>query len=157
MVDGTFRHNDRRCGGQLRGRLPSWLGRDRNSKLLLSEAAAATNSRQSSLYQQTKLLRYGSYEGGKVIIYTRHIYDNDMSFGIKQDLCLIQVNTKRQPSFSGSTNGNGTLRGKNNPNVNTLGSPKLYPKSLDYESATLKRNSHGQQHIRVDPDQDKYY
>ncbi|XP_394067.4 semaphorin-5A isoform X1 [Apis mellifera] len=70
---------------------------------------------------------------------------------------MKEVNTKRQPSFSGSTNGNGTLRGKNNPNVNTLGSPKLYPKSLDYESATLKRNSHGQQHIRVDPDQDKYY
>lgn len=70
----------------------------------------------------------------------------------------MQVNTaKRQPSFSGSTNGNGTLRSKNNPNVNGLGSPKLYPKSLDYESATLKRNSHGQQHIRVDPDQDKYY
>lgn len=80
-----------------------------------------------------------------------------MHVGIKRDLRLIQVNTKRQPSFSGSTNGNGTLRGKNNPNVNTLGSPKLYPKSLDYESATLKRNSHGQQHIRVDPDQDKYY
>ncbi|XP_043600317.1 semaphorin-5A-like isoform X1 [Bombus pyrosoma] len=70
---------------------------------------------------------------------------------------LKDVNAKRQPSFSGSTNGNGTLRGKNNPNVNGLGSPKLYPKSLDYESATLKRNSHGQQHIRVDPDQDKYY
>lgn len=75
-----------------------------------------------------------------------------------------QVNAKRQPSFSGSTNGNGTLRGKSNPNVNGLGSPKLYPKSLDYESATatLKRNSHGQQqqqqqHIRADPDQDKYY
>lgn len=71
MVDGTFRHNDRRCGGQLRGRFPSRLGRDRNSKLLLSEAATATNSRQSSLYQQTKFLRYGSYEGGKVIIYSR--------------------------------------------------------------------------------------
>ncbi|KAG7200791.1 hypothetical protein KM043_003165 [Ampulex compressa] len=70
---------------------------------------------------------------------------------------LKEVNTKRQPSFSGSTNGNGTLRGKNNPNVNGLGSPKLYPKSLDYESATLKRNSHGQQHIRADLDQDKYY
>jgi len=70
-----------------------------------------------------------------------------------------QVNAKRQPSFSGSTNGNGTLRGKSNPNVNGLGSPKLYPKSLDYESATatLKRNSHGQQHIRADLDQDKYY
>lgn len=67
------------------------------------------------------------------------------------------MNAKRQPSFSGSTNGNGTLRGKNNPNVNGLGSPKLYPKSLDYESATLKRNSHGQQHIRADLDQDKYY
>lgn len=66
------------------------------------------------------------------------------------------MNAKRQPSFSGSTNGNGTLRGKNNPNVNGLGSPKLYPKSLDYESATLKRNSHGQ-HIRADLDQDKYY
>lgn len=70
---------------------------------------------------------------------------------------ISQVNAKRQPSFSGSTNGNGTLRGKNNPNVNGLGSPKLYPKSLDYESATLKRNSHGQQHIRADLDQDKYY
>ncbi|XP_011264749.2 semaphorin-5A [Camponotus floridanus] len=70
---------------------------------------------------------------------------------------LKEVNAKRQPSFSGSTNGNGTLRGKNNPNVNGLGSPKLYPKSLDYESATLKRNSHGQQHIRADLDQDKYY
>lgn len=70
---------------------------------------------------------------------------------------FLQVNAKRQPSFSGSTNGNGTLRGKNNPNVNGLGSPKLYPKSLDYESATLKRNSHGQQHIRADLDQDKYY
>ncbi|XP_076296045.1 semaphorin 5c isoform X1 [Lasioglossum baleicum] len=70
---------------------------------------------------------------------------------------LKEVNTKRQPSFSGSTNGNGTLRGKNNANVNGLGSPKPYPKSLDYESATLKRNSHGQQHIRVDLDQDKYY
>ncbi|XP_039315007.1 semaphorin-5B isoform X1 [Solenopsis invicta] len=69
---------------------------------------------------------------------------------------LKEVNAKRQPSFSGSTNGNGTLRGKNNPNVNGLGSPKLYPKSLDYESATLKRNSHGQ-HIRADLDQDKYY
>lgn len=67
------------------------------------------------------------------------------------------MNAKRQPSFSGSTNGNGTLRGKSNPNVNGLGSPKLYPKSLDYESATLKRNSHGQQHIRADLDQDKYY
>lgn len=67
------------------------------------------------------------------------------------------MNAKRQPSFSGSTNGNGTLRSKNNPNVNGLGSPKLYPKSLDYESATLKRNSHGQQHIRADLDQDKYY
>ncbi|KAL6262936.1 hypothetical protein P5V15_005724 [Pogonomyrmex californicus] len=70
---------------------------------------------------------------------------------------LKEVNAKRQPSFSGSTNGNGTLRNKNNPNVNGLGSPKLYPKSLDYESATLKRNSHGQQHIRADLDQDKYY
>ncbi|XP_032687927.1 semaphorin-5B isoform X2 [Odontomachus brunneus] len=70
---------------------------------------------------------------------------------------LKEVNAKRQPSFSGSTNGNGTLRGKSNPNVNGLGSPKLYPKSLDYESATLKRNSHGQQHIRADLDQDKYY
>ncbi|XP_046600130.1 semaphorin-5B isoform X1 [Neodiprion lecontei] len=71
---------------------------------------------------------------------------------------LKEVNTKRQPSFSGSTNGNGTLRTKNNPNVNGgLGSPKLYPKSLDYESATLKRNSHGQPHIRADLDQDKYY
>ncbi|XP_024887509.1 semaphorin-5A [Temnothorax curvispinosus] len=70
---------------------------------------------------------------------------------------LKEVNAKRQPSFSGSTNGNGTLRGKNNPNVNGLGSPKLYPKSLDYESTTLKRNSHGQQHIRADLDQDKYY
>lgn len=70
---------------------------------------------------------------------------------------LKEVNAKRQPSFSGSTNGNGTLRGKNNANVNGLGSPKPYPKSLDYESATLKRNSHGQQHIRVDLDQDKYY
>ncbi|KOC59161.1 Semaphorin-5B [Habropoda laboriosa] len=70
---------------------------------------------------------------------------------------LKEVNAKRQPSFSGSTNGTGTLRGKNNPNVNGLGSPKPYPKSLDYESATLKRNSHGQQHIRVDLDQDKYY
>lgn len=70
---------------------------------------------------------------------------------------ISQVNAKRQPSFSGSTNGNGTLRGKSNPNVNGLGSPKLYPKSLDYESATLKRNSHGQQHIRADLDQDKYY
>lgn len=70
---------------------------------------------------------------------------------------LKEVNAKRQPSFSGSTNGNGTLRGKNNPNVNGLGSPKLYPKSLDYESATLKRNSHGQPHIRADLDQDKYY
>ncbi|XP_017889884.1 semaphorin-5A [Ceratina calcarata] len=70
---------------------------------------------------------------------------------------LKEVNAKRQPSFSGSTNGNGTLRGKNNPNVNGLGSPKLYPKSLEYESATLKRNSHGQQHIRVDLDQEKYY
>lgn len=70
---------------------------------------------------------------------------------------ILQVNAKRQPSFSGSTNGNGTLRGKSNPNVNGLGSPKLYPKSLDYESATLKRNSHGQQHIRADLDQDKYY
>lgn len=70
---------------------------------------------------------------------------------------LKEVNAKRQPSFSGSTNGNGTLRSKNNPNVNGLGSPKLYPKSLDYESATLKRNSHGQQHIRADLDQDKYY
>ncbi|KAL0132032.1 hypothetical protein PUN28_000065 [Cardiocondyla obscurior] len=69
---------------------------------------------------------------------------------------LKEVNAKRQPSFSGSTNGNGTLRNKNNPNVNGLGSPKLYPKSLDYESATLKRNSHGQ-HIRADLDQDKYY
>lgn len=70
---------------------------------------------------------------------------------------VLQVNAKRQPSFSGSTNGNGTLRGKNNANVNGLGSPKPYPKSLDYESATLKRNSHGQQHIRADLDQDKYY
>ncbi|XP_076394986.1 semaphorin 5c isoform X2 [Megachile rotundata] len=70
---------------------------------------------------------------------------------------LKEVNAKRQPSFSGSTNGTGTLRTKNNPNVNGLGSPKLYPKSLDYESATLKRNSHGQQHVRVDLDQDKYY
>ncbi|XP_035740718.1 semaphorin-5A-like isoform X1 [Vespa mandarinia] len=70
---------------------------------------------------------------------------------------LKEVNAKRQPSFSGSTNGNGTLRGKSNPNVNGLGSPKLYPKSLEYESATLKRNSHGQQHIRADLDQDKYY
>lgn len=74
MVDGTFRHNDRRCGGQLRGRFPTWLGRNCNSKLLLFETATATNSRQSSLYQQTKLLRYGSYEGGKVIVYSR---DND--------------------------------------------------------------------------------
>lgn len=72
MVDGTFRHNDRRCGGQLRGRFPSWLGRDRYSKLLLLEAETATNSRQPSLHQQTKLLRYGSYEGGKVIVYSRH-------------------------------------------------------------------------------------
>ncbi|XP_043266861.1 semaphorin-5A isoform X2 [Venturia canescens] len=71
---------------------------------------------------------------------------------------LKEVNSaKRQPSFSGSSNGNGTLRPKANPNVNGLGSPKLYPKSLEYESATLKRNSHGQQHIRADLDQDKYY
>lgn len=71
---------------------------------------------------------------------------------------FFQVNSaKRQPSFSGSSNGNGTLRPKANPNVNGLGSPKLYPKSLEYESATLKRNSHGQQHIRADLDQDKYY
>ncbi|XP_044004864.1 semaphorin-5A isoform X2 [Aphidius gifuensis] len=70
---------------------------------------------------------------------------------------LKEVNTKRQPSFSGSSHGNGTLRTKINPNVNGLGSPKLYPKALDYESATLKRNSHGQQHIRADLDQEKYY
>ncbi|XP_023288888.1 semaphorin-5A, partial [Orussus abietinus] len=70
---------------------------------------------------------------------------------------LKEVTAKRQPSFSGSTNGNGTLRGKGTPNANGLGSPKLYPKSLDYESATLKRNSHGQPHIRADLDQDKYY
>ncbi|XP_066596034.1 semaphorin 5c isoform X2 [Prorops nasuta] len=71
---------------------------------------------------------------------------------------LKEVNAKRQPSFSGSTNGNGTLRSaKNNPNVNGLGSPKLYTKGLEYESATLKRNSHAHQHIRADLDQDKYY
>ncbi|CAD6215680.1 GSCOCG00000493001-RA-CDS [Cotesia congregata] len=70
---------------------------------------------------------------------------------------LKEVNAKRQPSFSGTSNGNGTLRNKTNPNVNGLGSPKLYPKALDYESATLKRNSHGQQHIRADLDQEKYY
>ena len=64
---------------------------------------------------------------------------------------------KRQPSFSAGLNGNGTLRGKNNTKVNGLGSPKLYPKSLDNESTTLKRNSHGQQHIRADLEQDKYY
>ncbi|XP_011301281.1 semaphorin-5A isoform X2 [Fopius arisanus] len=70
--------------------------------------------------------------------------------------CCFQVNAKRAPSFSGARDLNGTLR-KPNPNVNGLGSPKLYPKALDYESATLKRNSHGQQHIRADLDQEKYY
>lgn len=84
------------------------------------------------------------------------VFDTDASKRLIL-ISIFQVNAKRQPSFSGSTNGNGTLRGKNNPNVNGLGSPKLYPKSLDYESATLKRNSHGQQHIRADLDQDKYY
>ncbi|XP_011497414.1 PREDICTED: semaphorin-5B [Ceratosolen solmsi marchali] len=68
---------------------------------------------------------------------------------------LKEVNTKRQPSFSGSTNG--TLRtGKNNSIINGLGSPKLYPKALEYESATLKRNSR-EQHIRAELDQEKYY
>ncbi|XP_015110024.1 semaphorin-5A isoform X1 [Diachasma alloeum] len=71
--------------------------------------------------------------------------------------CCFQVNAKRAPSFSGSRDINGTLRTKPNPNVNGLGSPKLYPKALDYDSATLKRNSHGQQHIRADLDQEKYY
>lgn len=80
-----------------------------------------------------------------------------LDLNISKKPAIRQVNAKRQASFSGSTNGNGTLRSKTNPNVNGLGSPKLYPKSLDYESATLKRNSHGQQHIRADLDQDKYY
>ncbi|KAK0086292.1 hypothetical protein PV325_003438 [Microctonus aethiopoides] len=70
---------------------------------------------------------------------------------------LKEVNAKRQPSFSGSSNSNGTLRLKPNPNVNGLGSPKLYPKALDYESVTLKRNSHGHQPIRADLEQEKYY
>ncbi|XP_020295155.1 semaphorin-5A isoform X2 [Pseudomyrmex gracilis] len=81
-----------------------------------------------------------------------------LDLNISKRPAIRQVNAKRQSSFSGSTNGTGTLRSKTNPNVNGLGSPKLYPKSLDYESATLKRNSHGQQqHIRADLDQDKYY
>ncbi|OXU28754.1 hypothetical protein TSAR_006189 [Trichomalopsis sarcophagae] len=68
---------------------------------------------------------------------------------------LKEVNTKRQPSFSGSING--TLRSsKNNALINGLGSPKLYPKALEYESATLKRNSR-EQHIRAELDQAKYY
>ncbi|XP_014203695.1 semaphorin-5B [Copidosoma floridanum] len=66
---------------------------------------------------------------------------------------LKEINTKRQPSFSGSING--TLR-KNNAMINGYGSPKLYPKALEYESATLKRNSR-EQHLRAELDQEKYY
>ncbi|XP_043476024.1 semaphorin-5A [Leptopilina heterotoma] len=70
---------------------------------------------------------------------------------------LKEVAPKRLSSFSSNTNMNGTLRGKNNSNVNGVGSPKLYPKSLNCESATLKRNSHKQQFNSADVEQDKYY
>jgi len=127
--------------------------------LLLFETAQATHSRESALHQQTESLRHRATKRGK----KERMYAGVLARAcasltqMLQRKLILQVNAKRQPSFSGSTNGNGTLRGKNNPNVNGLGSPKLYPKSLDYESATLKRNSHGQQHIRADLDQDKYY
>lgn len=70
---------------------------------------------------------------------------------------MFQVNTKRQPSFSGSING--TIRSnKNNSIMNGLGSPKLYPKALvEYESTTLKRNSREAHILRAELDQEKYY
>ncbi|KAJ8681905.1 hypothetical protein QAD02_017697 [Eretmocerus hayati] len=72
---------------------------------------------------------------------------------------LKEVNTrlppKRQPSFTGSMSG--TLRSaKNNTMMNSLASPKLYPKALEYETASLKRHSR-EAHIRAELEQEKYY
>lgn len=164
---GKLGRHSGRDDGQLRDRFSPRPGLNRFTVPLLLEATQAAHTGQSSLHQQAESLRHRPVERGedqsKIIllillltprarthISTRHRHEH-----LYGNICLTQV--KRQPSFSGSANGNGTLRGKSNQNG--LGSPKLCPKSLDYESATatLKRNSHGQQHIRADLDQDKYY
>jgi chondroitin sulfate proteoglycan 4 len=73
--------------------------------------------------------------------------------------------TKRAPSFSSSTsssNGTGPASHKssNGGTGVSLGTPKLFAKPLvEYETATIKRNSHSlvNGHIRADLDQDKFF
>ena len=72
---------------------------------------------------------------------------------------------KRAPSFSSSassSNGStpGSHKNSNGGSGISLGTPKLFAKPLvEYETATIKRNSHslGNGHIRADLDQDKFF
>jgi chondroitin sulfate proteoglycan 4 len=73
--------------------------------------------------------------------------------------------TKRAPSFSSSaSSSNGTVPGSHKSSNGgtgiSLGTPKLFAKPLaEYETATIKRNSHSLMngHIRADLDQDKFF
>ncbi|XP_066996940.2 semaphorin 5c [Anabrus simplex] len=75
------------------------------------------------------------------------------------------VHTKRAPSFSSASSSNGST-GSPHKNTNnsgsgiSLGTPKLFAKPMvEYETATIKRNSHSlaNGHIRADLDQDKFF
>ncbi|KAJ9581072.1 hypothetical protein L9F63_023751, partial [Diploptera punctata] len=72
---------------------------------------------------------------------------------------------KRAPSFSSSaSSSNGSTPGSHKTSNGgtgiTIGTPKLFAKPLvEYETATIKRNSHSlaNGHIRADLDQDKFF
>lgn len=66
---------------------------------------------------------------------------------------------KRAPSFSSASSGS-TGKSSSNGNGISLGTPKLFSKPMaEYETATIKRNSHSlaNGHIRADLDQDKFF
>ncbi|XP_069679507.1 semaphorin 5c [Periplaneta americana] len=73
--------------------------------------------------------------------------------------------TKRAPSFSSSassSNGStpGSHKASNGGSGISIGTPKLFAKPLvEYETATIKRNSHSlaNGHMRTDLDQDKFF
>jgi chondroitin sulfate proteoglycan 4 len=68
--------------------------------------------------------------------------------------------TKRALSFSSSaSSSNGSTMGSQKTPNGATGTPKLFAKPhAEYETATIKRNSHSLNgHIRADLDQDKFF